>query len=98
MNEEPKIRCGDTVLHKPSGETWVVAYAEDGRLSPSGWPACLAEIEDCEVVRRCTNEKHVKEVDRWINGPGSKNSDSRNDFRRGAIKRLYGHVLEGGVE
>ena len=30
------FRCGDHVLHKPSGETWVVAYC--AFMWKHGWP------------------------------------------------------------
>ena len=54
------FRAGDAVLHKPSGETWCVAYVEDGRLCACGWPLSLADVNDCELVRAADDAKHEK--------------------------------------
>lgn len=56
-------RCGDTVFHRPTGETWVVAYAEGEYLAWFGWPDGLAKLSDCEVKERCSDEEHAKAVD-----------------------------------
>lgn len=48
-----RIRPSDIVLHKPSGETWVVCGVnrEQGRLIPCGYPfPTVAKIEDCELI------------------------------------------------
>lgn len=60
-------RCGDHVLHKPSGETWVVAYADGLRdeIAWAGWPDGRANLSDCEVVYRCTDEEHRQAVEAW---------------------------------
>jgi len=54
------FRTGDTVRHEPTGEEWVVAFAEEDRgLSPCGWPETLANIEDCTLIKRATDkERH----------------------------------------
>lgn len=47
------IRPSDTVLHKPTGETWVVCGVnrEKGELIPCGYPfPTIANISDCELV------------------------------------------------
>lgn len=47
-----KIKAGDGVLHKPSGEQWYVLgvnYSED-RLCIAGYPPSLAKISDCEYI------------------------------------------------
>ena len=47
------IRPNDIVLHKPSGEKWVVAGVnyDEGRLISKGYPfASLAQIEVCELL------------------------------------------------
>lgn len=51
------MRTGDHVFHRPSGETWVVAWADysTGYMAPCGWPTCQAKISDCEIVRRSTD-------------------------------------------
>ncbi len=42
-----RIRCGDTVRHEPSGESWLVAYADydTGEMSWCGFPEGTARIE-----------------------------------------------------
>ena len=47
------IRPSDVVLHKPTGETWVVCGVdrEKGELIPCGYPfPTLAKIDDCELI------------------------------------------------
>ena len=53
------MRCGDTVLHKPSGEEWLVAYVDGDDLAWCGWPDGVARKSDCELVRSCTDAEHV---------------------------------------
>ena len=50
-----RIKPNDVVLHKPSGEKWVVAGVnyDEGRLIPKGYPfPSLANIADCELLER----------------------------------------------
>lgn len=59
------IRTGDTVLHKPSGEKWLVAYVQGEYLAWCGWPEGEARLADRERIRACTDEKHwnlVREI------------------------------------
>lgn len=49
------IKPNDIVLHKPSGEKWVVAGVnrEACTLIPKGYPfPSVARIEDCELLER----------------------------------------------
>lgn len=46
------------MLHKPSGEKWSVAYVEDDRLVPRGWPLSEARLTDCELVTVCDDDTH----------------------------------------
>jgi hypothetical protein len=55
------MRTGDTVFHKPTGETWLVAYVEDdGRyLAACGWPFALVPVDQCELRARASDkERH----------------------------------------
>ena len=50
------IRPSDIVLHKPSGETWVVFGVDyqKGELIPCGYPfPTFARLADCELVKEC---------------------------------------------
>ncbi len=55
---KPPFRPDDRVHHSPTGETWVVAYAdpETGRLSWCGWPEGEAQTSDCTLVRAASDE------------------------------------------
>lgn len=54
------IRTGDTVRHIPSGEKWLVAYAENGFVCACGWPETKVRIEDCELVRACSDQQNQR--------------------------------------
>ena len=61
---KPKIMAGDTVLHRPSGETWVVCGVdrEKGRLIPCGYPfPSVARLEDCELLERRKTKEQPRE-------------------------------------
>jgi hypothetical protein len=62
IREAVEPRCGDHVLHRPSGEQWVVAWAEGGRIAWAGWPPGTALSADCDVVRRCSDDEHRRQV------------------------------------
>lgn len=55
MEERTDIRPNDTVLHKPTGETWVVCGVNHDlkTLIPCGYPfPSMALLEDCELLER----------------------------------------------
>lgn len=51
------IDTGDTVFHKPTGETWIVACVRDGRLSWAGWPEGWADLSDCELKKTASDDE-----------------------------------------
>lgn len=60
------IKPNDVVLHKPSGEKWVVAGVnyDEGGLIPKGYPfPTLARIDDCELLER---EYEVRSQDEHV--------------------------------
>lgn len=62
MND--RIRPNDVVLHKPSGEKWVVAGVHyDGKtLIPKGYPfPSIADVADCELLERNYTSKAQEE-------------------------------------
>lgn len=81
---ERRIRCGDVVRHRPSGEEWLVAYAdyESGHLAWTGWPEGRASLADCDLVRSCDDAGHIASVRAWLK-PGS------GGHRAKAVRRLY---------
>ena len=48
-DERNPIDAGDTVIHAPSGETWLVAAIEEEHLSPQGWPMTVANLADSNM-------------------------------------------------
>lgn len=60
------MRTADIVHHKPSGEDWVVAWAdhESGDMAPCGWPTCQAKIADCTVTREASDADSAALVER----------------------------------
>jgi hypothetical protein len=84
MSEAP-LRCGDHVHHRPSGEDWVVAWAEGEHLAAAGWPNSQARLEDCDVIHRCSDAEHAEWVASWRNSQG-------DDGRRARVLRLYSHA------
>lgn len=53
MNLEP-FDTADIVLHRPSGETWLLAYADGTHVYPCGWPDSRAGVGDCVLVKKAT--------------------------------------------
>lgn len=53
---ETRIDTADAVYHIPTGEEWLVAYADydTGKMSWCGWPDGEAEIADCELRHKAT--------------------------------------------
>jgi hypothetical protein len=73
------------VKHLPSGETWVVAWADDSELMPCGWPEGFAKISDCELIESCSDEDHWKLV--------GEIADMPNDPGRRSIRKAYCFAL-----
>lgn len=76
-------RCGDHVYHAPTGETWVVAWADASTndLAWCGWPNGIARLSDCEIVKRVSDTMHAKCLALVIKG---------SDSRASRAKALYG--------
>lgn len=54
------MRTGDVVLHRPSGEKWLVAMADEADIMPCGWPETVARVSDCEIVTAADDAEHIK--------------------------------------
>lgn len=53
MNITRKFKAGDTVFHRPTGETWLLIKDEqDGWVTPGGWPTSQGRAEDCKLVTK----------------------------------------------
>lgn len=73
------IKTGDTVFHRPSGETWLVAYAQNGHVCACGWPETLAYESDCELIKSATEEKRLNLLHELAEKQGY---DSRRSYAR----------------
>jgi hypothetical protein len=83
-----ELRAGDTVYHRPSKETWTVAYVDGARLSWCGWPYGEAEIADCDVITRCSEAYHIKLL-KQIDGDGNdRGYDRRARMARVALEKV----------
>ena len=54
------LDTGDRILHRPTGETWIVACVQGDRLSWCGWPRGTAALSDCTLVKKATAEERHK--------------------------------------
>lgn len=52
-----QIDTADEVLHRPTGETWLVAVVDGDQLIPCGWPLSYAKTSDCELTKAATDEE-----------------------------------------
>lgn len=89
MSPAPALpRCGDTVRHRPTGETWLVAFAHRNEIAWCGWPDGRAHLSDCEVIERCSDEGHAKAVAMWLD---DRHVDDRGqiDTRVAMVRHLY---------
>ena len=50
---------GDKVLHRPSGEEWLVGVVDGEYLYPLGWPPGRALVADCELLRKASGEDRL---------------------------------------
>ncbi len=73
---------GDVILHKPTGERWVVAYVSGRHLFCCGWPLSAALVNDCELVHAATPEDRLRLLEQMASMSGS---DSRKQY---ALQRL----------
>ena len=55
-----QIGTGDTVLHTPTGEEWLVARVDGAKLAWMGWPPGWSDRADCTLVRKATSEEREK--------------------------------------
>ena len=81
---ELTIDTADSVLHGPTGETWLVAYVEGDRLAWCGWPEGEANLADCTLTKKATPEQREK----LLLEMGYLSSDTSDRRRRYARQRL----------
>lgn len=73
------IGTGDTVLHEPSGEEWLVALVDGDYLSWCGWPEGRAKLKECILLKKASKEERDKLL---IEMAAISESDHRRDYAR----------------
>lgn len=53
------MKTGDIVLHKPTGEQWLVAGVENGYVMWCGWPEGRAPMSDCELIESVDSDAEL---------------------------------------
>lgn len=66
------FRAGDHVLHRPSGETRLVAWCNGPDLSWCGWPDGIARTADCDMVKAASDQEHVEALKMIAGGTGQR--------------------------
>lgn len=77
-SETTAIDTADHVLHRPSGETWLVAYVRGDRLSACGWPDTMAAIADCDLVKKASQAERLELLRSMAKGEGHRASHARD--------------------
>jgi len=79
------ITPGSIVLHRPSGEEWIVgAVCElSGDLSPDGWPPTVSKASDCDLVEKATPERAEDKILLWAH-----KRTAQHDWRRSVNYQL----------
>lgn len=80
-----EIRTGDAVFHRPTGETWLVAWCKDGKLCACGWPETIADVADCVRTREATDEQSIALLREMAHL-----SDTRGAYAREALEAANG--------
>jgi hypothetical protein len=82
------LRAGDVVLHRPTGEKWVLAYAvmERNEVAACGWPPSCAKADDCVLVEAAMDETHEKMLREWAEKVPME-ADYHGDHRSSECKR-----------
>lgn len=86
LTPEHRIRCGDIVRSKRTGEELLVAYADydTSDLSWYGWPPGRGAIGDFDLVKACGDDVHEFRVAQWLDPP-----HHSEDHRHDVVRRLY---------
>lgn len=83
------VRTGDAVFHRPSGENWLVAFADADRdeIAWCGWPPGFAKLSDCDVVQKASDADSLKLL-REIAGMGGNDRDHRRSWARSTLAEM----------
>lgn len=91
-----QIETADVVLHKPSGEKWLVAYCRGGYVCCCGWPQSLAPVGDCELIEKGTEQEREELIVQMASCRGGE-ADSRTYYARGILKDRASSMNGAGI-
>ena len=80
------IETADIVRHAPTGEEWLVAYVENGKLCACGWPESLADLSDCTLVKKAT-EQEKQQLIQQLAAMGGHEYDSRRSWAKNYLRQ-----------
>lgn len=82
-SSEVPVKAGDSVRHRPSGESWLVAAVSPNgaELVCCGWPETIAKVGDCEVIERCSEPSREEMIERCKDGNDVRGSWTRELLR-----------------
>lgn len=80
------MRAGDTVKHRPSGETWLVAcVTDDGAFFACGWPETRAQQSDADVIEEASDEECLDVLRRFT---AMRDTSSRASWARENLRAI----------
>ena len=89
---ERRFVAGDVVLHRPSGERWLLAAdQEGGEVVCAGWPETVAKAGDCELVTAATGVRRLDMIARVAKGCAG---EIRGSWARRHLDTLFGEARE----
>lgn len=78
------IDTGDTVFHRPTRETWVVAHVVRDKLYWCGWPEGCAELADCLLVNKASSVARMSLLEKMRTSGGIRGRMAREKLEREA--------------
>lgn len=79
------IDSGDVVVHRPTGENWVIGASTGKYVYPQGWPPTRANAADCDLVERASIAWFRETIFEWSE---KKSSDERCEINQRRIQLL----------
>lgn len=81
------IKTGDTVKHLPTGERWLIAWADEREVSACGWPETIAQASDCELIKSCSAEESLSLLKQIAQGISA-------SYRRARVREILAKKTE----
>ena len=82
--DDQQIDTGDTVFHKSTGETWLVACVEDEWISWVGWPEGRGQLSDCTLTKKATPAQRQELLEQMA---AMRESDHRQRYAAHRLKQ-----------